>query len=59
MDNKCMSDKQFQNAKVLLILLLKLIDKESKGYYRFQKANSTGLFDTTLKAYKYFLFRLL
>lgn len=42
-----MSDKQFQNAKGLIILLLKLIEKESKGYYRFQKADSTGLFYTT------------
>ncbi|MFK4960312.1 hypothetical protein ACI1TN_10130 [Lactococcus garvieae] len=47
MDNKCLSDKQFQNAKGLIILLLKLIEKESKGYYRFQKADSTGLFYTT------------
>lgn len=43
MGNKYVEDRLFQDAKDLLVMLLKLMEMETKGMYKFVGEYPTGL----------------
>lgn len=49
MGNKYLEDRSFQDSKDLLVMLLKLMEKETKGMYKFVGEYPTGIYYTTGK----------
>ncbi|MFK4898959.1 hypothetical protein [Lactococcus petauri] len=49
MGNQYLEDRPFQDAKDLLVMLLKLMEKETKGMYKFVGEYPTGIYYTTGK----------
>lgn len=49
MGNKYLEDRSFQDSKDLLVMLLKLMEKETKGIYKFVGEYPTGIYYTTGK----------
>ena len=58
MGNKYLEDRPFQDAKDLLVMLLKLMEKETKGMYKFVGEYPTGIYYTTRKRRISFVFVL-
>lgn len=54
MGNKYLEDRSFQDSKDLLVMLLKLMEKETKGMYKFVGEYPTGIYYTTGKKKKQF-----
>lgn len=54
MGNKYLDDRSFQDSKDLLVMLLKLMEKETKGMYKFVGGYPTDIYYTTGKKKKQF-----
>lgn len=58
MGNKYLEDRPFQDSKDLLVMLLKLMEKETKGMYKFVGEYPTGIYYTLEKRRISFVFAL-